>query len=354
MASLNESRVCCCPRLGRPFLGRGPVKASRLRSPSSGVNRKFWCPFKLFRPVSPKPPGTLASGDEQAPAPFPAKPALGREAPLGRPVAALTATARPLAPSRRRSSRRIGLSFLARMQVARQRPTRPAAVIMARHSLATRPRCAAMLDRRRECGFWARRLRRPGSDLLAVLAAPLGRQQTWPKDGIGCRRSAVSILRASGPGRGSGQVHGDCLIIELPGELSTGPAIATRRAEPRAARGHPAFHATRAPQPQRARGLGRPAGKLDDRARSCDAAAQRRRTRRPPCPGSGPSWAGVGQGLDRKRGLGAGRPHLSPPAQPRGRRGGCDSCRSVSGAPDSRQPCPPASGPPRAPSPATI
>jgi hypothetical protein len=55
--------------------------------------------------------------------------------------------------------------------------------------------CSTVLRAR----FWARRLRRPGSDLLAVLAAPLGRRRTWPKDGIGCRRFAVSILRALGP-----------------------------------------------------------------------------------------------------------------------------------------------------------
>ena len=50
-----------------------------------------------------------------------------------------------------------------------------------------------------------------------------------------------------------------------------GQATVTRRAEPRASRGlnHPG--APKASPPRRARGLGRPAGKPGDRARSCDA-----------------------------------------------------------------------------------
>jgi hypothetical protein len=55
------------------------------------------------------------------------------------------------------------------------------------------------LDRRRcQSRFWARRLRRPGSDFLPGLATPAGR--AWPraKNGVGRRRSAVSIPRALG------------------------------------------------------------------------------------------------------------------------------------------------------------
>ena len=74
------------------------------------------------------------------------------------------------------------------------------------------------------------------------------------------------------------QVPGYCLHRIIATEFARpnasyppGQATVTRRAEPRASRGCVYLRAPKAPQPQRARGLGRPAGKLDDRARSCDA-----------------------------------------------------------------------------------
>jgi hypothetical protein len=96
--------------------------------------------------------------------------------------------------------------------------------------------------------------------------------------------SGVSILRASGPG----QVHGDCLIHDMAGDLPTGQATVTRRAEPRASRGLDHLRAPTASQPRRARGLSRPAGKLDDRARSRPSRSAAAAGRDAPNSGHGP------------------------------------------------------------------
>ena len=64
--------------------------------------------------------------------------------------------------------------------------------------------------------------------------------------------------------------------------LAPRQATVTRRAEPRASRGCANLQIIRAFQPQRARGLGRLAGKPGDRARSWPVGAQRRRARMPP------------------------------------------------------------------------
>ena len=68
---------------------------------------------------------------------------------------------------------------------------------------------------------------------------------------------------------------------------------------------------TLASQPRRARGLGRPAGKPGDRARSCDAGAQRLRTKRPPKTASR-------QKKDRPRAPGPALPTAAPDSRPPG------------------------------------
>ncbi len=118
-----------------------------------------------------------------------------------------------------------------------------------------------------------------------------------PRRRPGCeRRGAVGVARRpSGlhPSRVAQQQHALAAaaghdargIWRHPGSGPLpGQATVTRRAEPRAARGCKSLQTPLASQPRRARGLGRPAGKPDDRARSWPRPSLHRGAAGPGCP----------------------------------------------------------------------
>ena len=120
---------------------------------------------------------------------------------------------------------------------------------------------------------------RPLIRKLQILQQDLGAS---PMRRPGCeRRGAVGVgRRPSGLHPSHVAVQSCWLMPDL------GQATVTRRAEPRAARGFTSLPTPTASQPRRARGLGRPAGKPDDRARSRPRAAAQQ--------GAGPGIACAG------------------------------------------------------------